>query len=374
MFLTIYLLGLVSFLTDISSEMINAMMPAFLLALKSGGIAIGIVGNLPFVFQGITHFLSGTLSDKIGRRKPLIFAGYLFSSISKILIAFSNSIPLVAAARSGDRIGKGIRSAPRDSLIGDVIPKEFAGKAFGIHRMMDTTGAAFGTILAFVMWNLGFGIKSILLTASVIAFTALIPIIILKEKRRIKKEKQTNQTGNLASILFYIAVFSLGNLSYLFFVVFIQLSYKKAGATAVSAGIISYIIYNLFYAASAVPAGKYSDKTTCRKAMFVGNSLFLILCVYFVFVRNPYLLMASMVVFGVSHGFVDVNQRVWINSVSKAESKGKSMGLFQMVRTIFLLIGGIVQGILWNSNPALCFLWGGFWALAGLVVLIFHKQ
>ncbi|MFH1958400.1 MAG: MFS transporter [bacterium] len=360
MWLNIYLLGIVSLLTDISSEMINAVMPAFLFALGGGGLTLGLVGNLPDVFQGLTHFFSGSLSDKIGRRKPLILAGYLISSVSKIFIAATNAIPVITAARAGDRIGKGVRTAPRDSLIGETIPGEYTGKAFGIHRMMDTTGAAVGTVMAFVLWKAGFGIKSIILTGSAVAFLALAPILILREKKiRIKPGEGDTKKGKLSPVLIYTAIFSVGNLSYLFFITFIQMMNKTGDRSSVSAGIISYIIYNLFYALFAVPAGKFADRTNCKKGMLLGNYLFLTLCVIFVFIKNPLYLMLAMAVFGISHAFIEVNQRTWVSLLSPDSKRGKTMGSFQLIRTLTLLAGGIIQGVLWNISPVYAFVWAG---------------
>lgn len=370
MWSNIYLLGTISLLTDVSSEMINAVMPAFLLSLGGGGLALGIVGNLPHVFQGLTHLLSGSLSDKIGKRKPLILAGYFISSVSKLFIAATNSFAIITTARAGDRIGKGIRTAPRDSLIGETIPKEYMGKAFGIHRMMDTTGAAVGTIMAFVLWKVGFSIKSIILTGSMVAFLALVPILILKEKKTRKKPITGDDKKNkLPPVLIYTAIFSVGNLSYLFFITFIQMMNKPGVGSSVSVGILSYIIYNLFYALFAVPAGKFADRTNCKKGMLLGNYLFLALCGIFVFLKEPLYLMPAMIIFGISHAFIEVNQRTWISLLSPDSKRGKIMGLFQLIRTLALLAGGIIQGILWNINPVYAFVWAGGFSVISILFL-----
>jgi len=370
MWLNIYLLGLVSLLTDISSEMINAVMPAFLFALGGGGLALGLVGNIPQVFQGLTHFFSGSLSDKIGRRKPLIFAGYLISSVSKLFISVTSFIPVITAARAGDRIGKGVRTAPRDSLIGETVPGEYMGKAFGIHRMMDTTGAAVGTVMAFVLWKAGFAIKSIILTGAVVSFLALVPILILREKKvRPKPTAEDGKKGKLTPVLIYTAILSIGNISYLFFITFIQMMHKTGARSAVSAGIISYIIYNLFYALFAVPAGKFADRTNCKKGMLLGNYLFLALCIIFTFVKSPLYLLLAMIIFGISHAFIEVNQRTWVSLLSPSSKRGKTMGSFQLIRTLTLLAGGIIQGILWNINPVYAFIWAGSLSAVSAVFL-----
>ena len=134
---------------------------------------------------------------------------------------------------------------------------------------------------------------------------------------------------------------------------------KTGNRDAVSTGILSYIVYNLFYAFFAIPAGKFADRTNCKRGMLLGNYLFLALCVIFIFIKNPLYLMLAMVIFGISHAFIEVNQRTWVSLLSPASKRGKTMGSFQLIRTLTLLAGGIIQGVLWNISPVYAFVWAG---------------
>lgn len=373
MWTNIYLLGAVSFFTDISSEMIKAVLPAFLAAMGAGGLAIGVVGNLPEVFQGITHYFSGALSDKTGKRKPLIFAGYLLSCLSKLLIPLSATAAALAASRSGERVGKGLRVAPRDSLIGDTVDKEFAGKAFGIQKAMDSAGAVTGTLAAYIMWNMGFNIKSIILAGAAVSFVALPPILMLREKyvARLSAETVSAKT-KLKSVFLYTGLFGVSNINYLFFISFIQFTGKGAG-TAVSSGIFAYILYNAAYTVFAVPAGKFASGKGCRKGLAVANIVFLILCALFAFAPKSFLTPAMMLL-GITAAFSKVSLKTWINELSPAKKRGRNMGTLQLVQTLSLLTGGIIQGFLWNTNHLYPFVWGAIVSAAALGFLFTVKE
>ncbi|MBU4134298.1 MFS transporter [bacterium] len=373
MWTNIYLLGAVSLLTDISSEMIKAVLPAFLVALGAGGFAIGLAGNLPEVFQGIAHYLSGALSDKTGKRKPLIFAGYLMSCLSKLLMAVSPTALILAASRSGERVGKGLRIAPRDSLIGDTVAKEFAGKAFGIQKAMDSAGAVIGTLSAYIMWQMGFDIKSIIFAGAAISFIALPPILLLREKFISGKSGEAESDGKkLNSVFIYAGLFSAANINYLFFISFVQLTYKNTGY-AVSSGILAYILYNIAYSVFAVPAGKFASGKGCRKGLVIANILFLVLCAFFVFAPSAYLT-PSMLILGITAAFSKVSLKTWVNELSPSAKRGRNMGMFQLTQSFALLGGGILQGFLWNINYLYTFASGLIMGALALVFLFTVKE
>ncbi|MDO9513516.1 MAG: MFS transporter [Elusimicrobiota bacterium] len=367
MWSNIYLLGTVSFLTDISSEMIKAVLPALLAAMGAGGLAIGMVGNLPHLFEGITHYLSGSLSDKTGKRKHLIFAGYLMSCLSKLLIVVSPTSAAVAASRSGERIGKGLRIAPRDSLICDTVPQEYAGKAFGIQKAMDSAGALVGTLAAYILWQTGCGIKTIIFAGASISFIALPLILALREKFIPEKTGEAKSgEKKLNSVFIYTGLFSLANINYLFFISFIQLTRGNTGA-AVSSGIFAYILYNAAYAVFAVPAGKFASLNGCRKGLILANILFIILCALFIFIPGSYLT-ASMLLLGITAAFSKVSIKTWVNELTPSAKRGRNMGKLQITQAFSLLGGGIAQGILWNINHIYTFALG---AVAGTLALGF---
>ena len=372
MWSNIYLLGTVSFLNDISSEMIKAVLPALLSAMGAGGLAIGMVGNLPQVFEGITHYFSGSLSDKTGKRKPLILAGYLLSCLSKLLIAVSPTSAAVAASRSGERMGKGMRISPRDSLICDTVPREYAGKAFGIQKAMDSAGALIGTLTAYMLWQTGCGIRTIIMAGAAISFIELPPILMLREKLKAGTGCETpSGSARISSLFIYTGLFSLANINYLFFISFIQI-YKTAGS-ATASGIFAYILYNLAYATAAVPAGKFAALAGCRKGLLLANALFITLCALFIFIPGQYLT-ASMLLLGITAAFSKVSMKTWINELSPAAKRGSNMGKLQVTQAIALLGGGIAQGFLWNMNNIYTFALGAAVGTLALGFLITVKE
>ena len=180
----ILLLGVVSFLNDLSSEMFAPILPMFITSLGGAGLIVGLIGGLQDSIASILKVLSGYWSDRVGRRKIFVFSGYLTSAIFKLLLAFSRIWQHILLFVSFERVGKGLRTAPRDAIIADSMP-EARGKGFGIHRALDTLGAILGGIMALVLyWFLEFGFTSIIFIAAIIAFISLSPLYFVKEVKR----------------------------------------------------------------------------------------------------------------------------------------------------------------------------------------------
>ena len=179
----IYALGMTSFLNDVSSDMIAPLLPAFINSLGGGSVALGVVGGLRDSISSLLKVFSGYLADRWNRRKPIVFAGYLISAVFKLLLPFSKSWVHVAFFSSAERVGKGIRTAPRDAIIAESMPKR-KGEGFGIHRAMDSLGAVVGSIVAlFLLWRMSFEIRSVLIVAGLLSFASLIPLLRVREAR-----------------------------------------------------------------------------------------------------------------------------------------------------------------------------------------------
>ena len=166
----ILLLGIVSFLNDLSSEMIRPILPMFITALGGTGLAVGAIGGLMDSISSVLKVFCGFWSDRTGRRKPFVFAGYLLSSVFKLFLALSTIWQHVLIFAGLERVGKGLRTAPRDAILADSMPKE-KGRGFGLHRALDTSGAVAGTVAVLLLfWFFGFDFKSIILLAATIGF------------------------------------------------------------------------------------------------------------------------------------------------------------------------------------------------------------
>ena len=353
----VFLLGAVSFLNDIASKIILPILPLFIKSIGGGGMAVGIISGLGESIASLFKMLAGFLSDKFGKRKPFVFGGYTISAISKLFFTFASSWPQILLLRSLERLGKGIRSAPRDAILAASSAKTKRGKNFGIHRAMDSGGAVLGAIIAFVLfWYLGFGFRKIFLVAGIFAFLSLIPLIFVKERKQEPKEISLKiglkkLPKNLRIFIIVAALFALGNFSYMFFVLKSQSYFSGKFATGIP--ILLYILYNTSYTLFAVPAGVLSDKIGRKKVLFLGYALFGLVCLG--------------IVFGLNYALVNANQRAYVSDLAEEKIRGTALGTFHMAISLASLPAGIIAGFLFDLNPTFPFIYG---ALISLVVII----
>lgn len=180
----IIFLGIASFINDVSSEMVIPILPMFLAALGGTGLLIGLVGGLRDSISSIFMVFSGFLADRLGKRKPFVALGYFCSGLFKLFMAFSKTLPFAIVFSSVERIGKGIRTAPRDAIIAESMPTRH-GRGFGIHRTLDISGAIVGALIAFLLiWFEGFNFKTLIIIAAFVTFISIFPLIFVREKKK----------------------------------------------------------------------------------------------------------------------------------------------------------------------------------------------
>ena len=364
----VFILGLVSFITDTSSEMINPILPIFITLLGGGGIAVGLVGALSESISSFLKVYSGHIADKTEEHKKLAFFGYLISSLSKLAIPFSTHWSIVAASKSVERIGKGVRTSPRDALIAKVSPETVRGKAFGIHRAMDTLGAVVGSVLCiallFYFGEKAFGmdvIRTIILIGALISFLALPPFLLLRvskgvPSKRTLRMKMRSMDQRFRLFLVSISLFALGNISYMFFI--LRVYDVGMNFYSVVLSITLYIIFNISYALIAYPSGKMSDRFGSTPLL---TGAYITICVSFLIIgisASFASLLISFILYGVGFGISDTLQRKVV-SLFPVE-KGFAMGMYHTVYGISVLFGGIMWGFLWEIRPTLTFLFGSF--------------
>ena len=180
----IMLLGFVSLLNDISSEIIQPILPIFITSLGGGSLALGLIGGISDGLPSILQVFAGYWSDRLGKRKPLMIAGYGLSALGKLFLSISTTWQQVFVLKTLERTGKGVRSAPRDALISESADKSLRGRGFGLHRAMDSAGAVIGSILAYLLWQSGMSYSSIFTVAAVLAIAALIPFKLVQESKK----------------------------------------------------------------------------------------------------------------------------------------------------------------------------------------------
>lgn len=369
----VVLLGIVSFLNDLSSEIIIPVLPMFITALGGGGMAVGLTGGLRDSISSLLKVFSGYWSDRTGKRKVFIFSGYLTSTAFKFFLMFATIWQHISLFTSLERIGKGLRTAPRDAIIADSMPDQ-RGKGFGIHRALDTAGAIMGSVIAFLLvWFLEFEIKTIILAASAIALFSLIPLWFVKEPPG-KPKKVSLKVGlkslpsSLKLFLLVSGIFAFANFSYMFYILRAQQLFY--GKWAMGAPILLYVLYNVFYSGLSIPFGKLSDKAGRQKVLVAGYLLFAITSFGFAFFYSLIAFILLFALYGTVFAIIDGNQRAIVSDLAPEGLKATALGTFHTVTGLVALPSGLLAGFLWQINPTLTFVFGATVSLTSVVLFI----
>jgi len=374
----ILLLGIVSFLNDLSSEMIMPILPMFIAALGGGGLIIGLIGGLRDSLSSILKVFAGYWSDKSGKRKIFVSSGYLISALFKLFLAFSKIWQHILVFVSLERIGKGLRTAPRDAIIADSIPPKERGKGFGVHRAMDTSGAVVGSIVVFLLfWFFGFNFKSIILVAAILAFLSLIPLYFVKEGKREPQDINLkiglkNLPRPLKLFILVSGMFALANFSYMFFILRAQEFFT--GKLSIGMPILLYILFNIFYAVFAVPFGRLSDKIGRKKVIVFGYLLFSLTSLGFAFFNSLTAFMVLFALYGMVYAIVDGNQRAYISDLASEELRATALGTFHTTIGLTALPASLIAGFLWQINPSIAFIYGAVISIISVVLFIVFKN
>jgi MFS family permease len=389
----IFFLGLVSLLTDVSSEMIFTLVPLFVAnVLGAGALAIGLIGGLSESTDAIFRIFSGRISDRIKKRKLLAVLGYGFSTIVKPFMLLANVWGGVLAVRFGDRVGKGIRSSPRDALVADSVEKGQRGKGFGIHRAMDTSGAVLGLAIAAVIIYLTEG-RTLDLGLSTYRWLVLVGIVpavlavlvLLAFVRERKKSASGADTGAAVSLpkpdikfdnrfklfLVIMGVFTLGNSSDFFIV----LRAQNLGSPVLYVTLM-LVLFNVSYAAVSTPAGVLSDRLGRRRVIAIGWTVYALVYLGFALSTSTWHIWVLFACYGIYYGIVEGVARAFVADLVPAERRGTAYGYYQGVVGITLLPASVIAGWLWEVvNPAMTFYLGaGLAFIAMLGLLLFLKE
>jgi len=374
--LNVIFLGLTSFINDISSDMIFAIMPLFIASLGGAGVAVGLIGGLGDSISGILKVFSGYLSDKFGKKMPFVFGGYFISSIMKLLFPFVKAWPTLAFLMPLERVGKGLRTAPRDAVIANSTLPSSRGKAFGIHRALDTSGAFIGAFGAFVLfWFLKLELRTILFIAAIIGFFALPFLLFVKEKMATPqtlslKISLKNLPLNFKRYLVAQTLFALGNFTYMFFVLKSKIVFDGIFSLrfAIALPILLYVWFNIIYAFSSIPAGIISDKIGRKKTIILGYCVYSLTCFGFIFSNSLGLFMILFAMYGLSFGLIEAVSRAFASDFVTGDLAGTALGTFHTCISLAVLPAGMIAGILWNFNPDFTFIYG---AVLGILSTLF---
>jgi MFS family permease len=387
----VLLLGLVSFFADISGEMMTPVLPLFIAALGGSSVVIGFIGGLGDAIANIVKVFSGYFADKTGKRKQLIVIGYGIPFFAKLGIGLSNAWEQVLVLKPTERLGKGIRGAPRDSLLADSIPFEERGKAFGFHRMMDTAGAILGSFLALVIVILFYEVlndelgvlKLIIIISAFISLAALIPIFFLsesKEKHQSEKRQETGLLDNLKELplnyykfLTVSIFFGMANFTILLFIIHTKTLLLNSNPSIseidlIIFPIVTFIWFNLIYTIMSIPFGSWSDKYGRKRIFVIGLTLFLITCFGFSLTTDPTILFVLFAVYGAFNAATDGIQKAFAVDLLPTDLKGTGIGLLQTSIGLAGIVGGVIAGFLYEINTSYAFLYGGI--LTGVTIIL----
>ncbi|MDD4651929.1 MAG: MFS transporter [Methanothrix sp.] len=373
----ILLLGFVSLLNDISSEIIQPILPLFIASLGGGGMAVGLIGGVSDGLPSILKVLAGYVSDRLGRRKPLVVAGYALSAVGKLFLPAASSWLQVFLLKVLERSGKGVRSAPRDAMISESTPEKTRGRGFGLHRAMDSTGAVIGSVLAYLLWRDGMSYSTIFLVAGVLSVAALLPFHRVRESFAAPSceisLKLSVISPELRRFLAIASLFALGNFSYMFFVLRAQALFS--GSEAVGAPLLLYALFNLVYAVLAMPVGIWSDRVGRRKVLALGYAIFAITALGFASVTSLSGLIALFILYGLVYALVDGSERAFVSDLSPVELRGSSLGIYYGATGVAAIVSSLVAGALWSWWGAeATFIFGAVAAALAAVGLMAMKK
>ena len=371
----VWALGLTSLFMDISSEMIHSLLPVFLVVgLGTSAAYLGVIEGVAEATACIVKVFSGALSDYFGRRKPLALLGYGMAALTKPLFPLASSAGMVFLARFIDRLGKGIRGAPRDALVADVTPPEQRGAAFGLRQSLDTVGAFAGPVLAILLAAAFAGaLRTVLWIAVLPAFISVVVLWIgvrePAQQAHVKKRSVDLRVRAMPQSFWIVcavaSVFMLSRFSEAFLV----LAGTHAGLTLALTP-LALVAMNLAYLLSAYPVGKLSDRMPKQYLLVVGCGVLAMANGVLALASNPVLLIAGALLWGLHMGFTEGVFAAMVANSAPKDLRGSAFGIFNLLRGLVLLAASVIAGLLWDQvGPQATFGFGSVLALLTVVAL-----
>jgi MFS family permease len=366
-------IGLVSLMADISSEMIYPLLPIFITqTLAAPATAVGLIEGIAVGTSSIVTGASGWISDRVGRRKPIAFVGYALTALTRPMIALAMAWPVVLVARFGDRLGKGIRSAPRDALLADTTAYTHRGRAFGFERAMDSTGAVAGPLvgLFFFSW-VGLSHRYVFLISCIPAALAALLILGVRERRSDRSEPTTlrltlaGTTRSYRRLLLITAVFGLANSANSFLIL-------RANGLGLPAHltILAYTVYNAVAAAASWPAGAASDRFSRRDLLIIGYSIYALVYFGFGATSESWLVWPLFAAYGLFPALTDGVAKAMAVDEAGTAGRATAIGVYSMVVGLTQIVASYIGGVLWDKiEPRATFYFGAALASASVVLL-----
>ena len=378
----IYSLGFVSFFTDLSSEMVLSLLPTFIINLPGSNPALlGLIEGVAEALSYGMRAVSGFFSDKLGRRKSLVLVGYGLSNIIKPFFGIVNSAFEAFAIRVLDRVGKGVRTAPRDALICDSTSEGNRGAAFGLHRALDQAGAILGPLLASgLLIFIGYTVREVFWVSIVPGLVALVILLLFVKEQSCKLEAKFTFLKGLRSVakkrflwlLVVVSVFSLGAFNFSF----VLLYGSEVGISSEFIPLL-FALVNVAHVAVAIPAGLLADRIGKERMLFVGYGVFLaVTLAIFIGPTSWVVALGVAVLFGLHQGIVNTVTRAMIPKYVQPNLVGTAYGIYYLVSGFSFLLANLLVGLLWNNfGPSLSVLYSAALTITSLLgFAIFLKR
>jgi MFS family permease len=352
----VIVVGLVSLFTDIASEMLYPVTPVFLTSVLGASMAVvGAVEGLAEITAALLKGYFGRLSDRLGKRSPFIIIGYFLSAMSKPLPGIFANIPTVIFSRVTDRIGKGIRTAPRDALLASYANNNNTGAVFGFHRGMDTLGAAIGPVIALMLLSaFNDNYTLVFIAAFVPSVIAVVFTFAVKDREISNPVKKAGfklfwhaAPSAYKAIFFFIIIFSFVNSSDVFLIL---KSRDVTGSTTMA--ITGYIIYNIIYAVSSYPLGMLADRLGKKKIFITGLIIFSAVYAGFALANELTYIWILFGLYGIYAASTEGVVKAWISDLVPDQQRGSAIGLITMFSGFAVMAGSVFAGFLWDSFGA----------------------
>jgi len=359
------LLGLVSLIADVSGEMLSALLPFLLVTQGATGLALGLVDGVTEGTGDVFKLVGGVLAQRVRRTRLLIGSGYLVATVSRFGVALATTWPFTLALRSLDRVGKGLRTAPRDGLLANLVDRKQRARAFGLHLAADTLGGVIGVGIVVVLASAGIANARIILYGAIVGLLAILPLFWVTAKPPLPKEPERAEPSPDYNAFVLVSMgMSLGRISYLFYVVH-AFEHATFGATL---GL--YVLYSVAEALSALPWGRLGDWWGKRRTIACGYVLFSLSAAFVALWPTPAGLAAGFTLLGLGSGCVDGNSRALAAQLGGARTRTTHIGEYHALTGLAGLLGGIAAGLLWdNVSHAAPFVLGAIVPLLAVLAL-----
>jgi MFS family permease len=375
----IFLLGIVSFLTDLSSELIFSIFSVFVTVILGASVVIlGFIEGISDFASCSLDYISGKISDKTGKRKSITIFGYGFSTLAKLILVFQTTILSAFSFRIIERFGKSIRGPPRDAWIASLTNKNNRGYSFGLHKALDKAGAVLGPLIAyFVLLYLGQTASTFSLLFKIALIPAVLSIVLLFfiKSSPIKPQKREsifsglkNSKQELKNYFYSSGIFSLAYFSFSFLLL-------KAYAVGfqIKEVVLLYALFNLAFVIFSAPIGKIGDKIGRRKIISFGYIAYILMSLGFIFATSKLAVISLFILFGVFYSVDEGQSKAYITDLEQ-KRRATAIGLYNFIVGIVYIFASIIAGYLWNINPNYAFIFAAAITSIALVVFVFKKK